>query len=351
MKKTILVIVTVLMLFITTAFATDQPQTIVKEYEFITDNTNFDYDAPMEMTDNDIKYQRKDVQYEIIKETSQATIDIKVFEMELAEKGLEEKDDSLFEKVLQVDEDGFVGGLPLKEIVYTERKVTGRIASHTVEYNYNLQTEAPKPLSTLDVLYHDEKTNVDVLVTLDFVKLKETVKSHLENNIHVEQTYRSIYEDIYMLADGTRLSFFADKPQFEGIEEKILDQMRFDAKHYIITDSHWEGETLTKDGKTTRLAGYTVDRYVIGYSATYSGTFDIPNMLVYDATAVYEAELSKKVPNGTEYVVKATVTYEEMIAEQRNYVGAIAGAATGLIALCGLVIFLVKRKRKKIKAK
>lgn len=347
MKKIMLLTVAFILILTNTAYADDQPQTIIKEYEFTTSDTSFNYDAPMEIVEDDIIYQRKNINYEIIKEEVIYTTETKTFSQEILKEGLPERDDTLFIDSIDVNEDGYIGLLNLKEIIYTERKVIGRSASHKTEYDLGLQVTKPKPLTTIDVLYFDEETNVNVLATLSFDKLKETTKPHWENNIHVQQMYRSIYEDEYLLNDETRLSFSSDKPQYESIEDKILSNMRLDPKSHIVTDSSWVVETSTEEGITSRLADFVIKRYVTGYKAIYSGSFDIPNMLVYDVTAIYESELSKQVSNGTEYTVKAIVIYEEVPIEN-NTITIVVGTTTGVIGLCGLVFFIIKRRKKKI---
>jgi hypothetical protein len=206
--------------------------------------------------------------------------------------------------------------------------------------------EEPTPASELDVLYHDEETNCDVLVTLQFQKLRKTTIPHWEENIVVEHMHRSIYEEEYLLNDGTRLSFSESKPIYDGIEEKLLSQMGLSTSTHRIIDSEWLSETTSEDGVTSRLAGYLVERNVTGYKAIYSGTFDIPDMLVYDATVIYEGNLSKQVESGAEYTVKAIVTYEEVQEKKNNTAAVIVGTSSGIIALCGLVVFLKQRKKK-----
>ncbi len=344
-KKTALLLITLLLLC-TTVYAADETKTIIKEYEFTTKSEEFDYDVPETINEDEIKYILRGIEYQILNEETLYETQTETFLQEVFIEGAEKDDDSIFEDEVAIDEDGYLGSIPLKEKVYTERIVTGRTASHKVEYDFGLQSEEPTPASELDALYHDEETNCDVLVTLQFQKLKETTKPYWEENIVVEHIHRSIYEEEYLLNDATRLSFSESKPTYEGIEEKLLNQMGLSTPIHKITGSEWLSKTATEDGVTSRLAGYTVKRYVTGYAAIYFGTFDIPDMLVYDATAIYEGELSKQIEGGTEYTVKAIATYEE-VQEKNNTAAVIVGTSSGIIALCGLVVFLRKRKEKK----
>lgn len=189
-----------------------------------------------------------------------------------------------------------------------------------------------------------------MLATLDFVNLKES-NAQWEDNIHVEQTYRSIYEDEYLLIDGTRLHFNSDQPEYEGFEDKLLAQMRLKKESYRIVDSKWIGEVKTSDGQTTRVARYTVNRYVKDYTGIYTGSFDLPNIIAYDGKAVYEGVLENQEPNGKEYLVKAIVTYEEKpLPPKRNIAPIVAGTTGGVIGLCGLVFMLMKRRKKEMEA-
>lgn len=356
MKKSILLIITLLILFSIAVSATEPQKTITRETEFTTKLTEYTYDASEEIIEDGVIYNFIDITYQVISEKQLTTTQTKLFNDEVTNEGMKHKDDNIFDKEVMIEKDGYHGVIPLKEIIYTGRKITERTASHTVEYDYKSQVSAPDPAPTLDVLYHDEETNIDVLATLPFVKLKKNSKSKWEDNIQVEQLYRSIYEDEYLLVDGTRLSFNKDKPEYKGIEDKLLRQMRLDTNNYIITDSRWINIAYTKDGITTRLAGYTVNRYVTVYSALYSGAFDIPNMLVYDAAAVYEGELTKEVDDEIEYTVMAIAIYEEIIDSELNdetiiddnsLIKTIVAAASGFIVLCGLVLLLRKRKKKR----
>ena len=348
MKKKIALVLIMIMLICTTAYADDEIKIITKEYEFTTTSDNFDYDVSEVITEEETGYILQDIEYQIMSEETLYETQTETFSQEFFMEGVEKDDDSIFEDSETIEEDGYLGNIPLNEVEYTERIVTGRTASHKVEYDFGLQMEKPTPASALDALYHDEETNCDVLVTLQFRKLKETIKPHWEDNIVVEHMYRSIYEDEYLLNDGTKLLFSESKPTYEGIEEKLLNQMGLPNSTYKITGSKWLGEQVAEEGVTSRLAGYTVERLVTGYKAIYSGTFDIPDMLVHDATAKYEGELSKRIETGIEYTVKVIATYKEIQEEKRNNTPAVViGTSSGIIALCGLVVLLKKRKAKK----
>ena len=345
-KKTALLLITLLLLC-TTVYADDGIKTIAKEYEFTATSDDFDYDVPEAITEDETVYILQGLEYQILNEETLYETQMETFSQEILMEGIEKDDDSIFEDVVTINEDGYSGTIPLKEIVYSERIVTGRTASHKVEYDFGLQVEEPTPASELDALYYDEETNCNVLVTLQFQKLKETTKPHWEENIVVENMHRSICEEEYLLNDGTKLSFLESQPIYEGIEETLLNQMGLSTSTHKITGSEWLSETVTEDRVASRLAGYTVERYVTGYTAIYYGTFDIPDMLVYDATAIYEGQLSKQIETGTKYTVKAIVTYEGVREKKNNTAAVIVGTSSGIIALCGLVVFLKRKKAKK----
>ena len=342
-KTTILLII--LILVCTTAYASDEEQMIIKEFEFKTTNEEFSYDVPNEITEDDKEYLLQSIEYEILIEEPVFETETRTFNREVFIENTEKDDISVFDETIYISEDGYEGIIPLKEIVYTERIITGRTASHEVEHDFGLQTEKPKPVPEVETLYHDVETDCDVLVTLQFQRLKETTKPRWEGNITVECMHRSIYEDEYLLNDGTKLQYDKAQPEYKGYEETLLKQMGLVPNKARITGSRWLGATVTENDFTSRLADYTVERLVIGYAAVYTGTFDIPDMLVYDATTIYESDLLKQIETGTEYTVKAIVTYERS-PEKDNTVAVVVGTGSGVIALCGLAVFLKKKKKK-----
>jgi len=346
MKRLTAALLILLMLIPNIVFAEEQQElrTITKEYQFTATSHVFEYEPQKEIKEDGIKYQFKSIDYELIGETDLFVSTEETFTHEIEQLGMSEKDDTVFAEFIEVTEEGFEGEIPLKEITYTEILITGRTASDTKEYAYGLQSTKPIPPDTLDVLYHDDETNSDVLATLNFLKLKES-NAQWEDNIHVEQTYRSIYEDEYLLIDGIRLFFNSDKPDYEGFEDELLAQMRLKKESYRIVDSKWLGEAQTSDGQTIRVARYIVNRYVKDYTGIYTGSFDLPNIIAYDGKAVYEGVLENQEPNGKEYLVKAIVTYEQIPQPvKKNIAPIVAGASGGVIGLCGLVFFLIKKR-------
>jgi hypothetical protein len=354
MKRISAVLLIMLMLCPNLAFA-EEPQvlrTITKEYEFNTKSFDFEYtqgasfEPPEEITEDGAIYKFKSIVYELITQKELFLTEQVTFYHEVENKGMVEKDETIFEEIIQINDESFEGEAVLKEVTYAENVIKDRTASTTESYDYGFQSSKPIPPDTLDVLYHDESSNSDVLTKLNFVKLNES-NAQWEDNIHVEQTYRSIYVDEYLLNDGTRLVFNCDQPEYEGFEDVLLEHMRLKKENYRIVGSKWIGDIKTSEGQTTRIAQYTVNRYVKEYSAVYSGSFELPNILTYDATAHYVGDIEKQVPDGIDYTVKAIVTYEEKpIPIKKNLTPVIAGTTGGVIGLCGLVFFLIKKRNK-----
>jgi hypothetical protein len=347
MKKVVITMLILLMLIPNLAFADEkpnEPEVLIKEYEFKANNTDFDYKPPNQVTNEETNFNIKDIKYEIISEKQLFDTVSEAFTKEIIEEGLVEENDALFAELIEIDEDGFSGSIPLKEIIYTEDIESGRIGSHTAECDYGFQASPPDPSKTLDVLIKDKMIGMDVLANLPLSELRRG-STRWENNMHALQVYRSIYEDEYLLSDGKRLSFLSDRTEYDGFVDSILSDMRLSSDRYRIIDSEWIGDLSSSDGSYIRTAEYEVERLLTDYTAVYSGSFDLPDISTYTATAVYEGELSKEVPDAMEYQVKAIVTYEEQ-PKKKAPTAAIVGGSSGFIALCGLVFMLMKRKNK-----
>lgn len=304
MKKATIFLLVFMMLIPNQAFADEKPkelEELIKEYEFISTETDYNYKSPNQITEDEKVFNLRDIEYEIISEKQLYTTVTEVITKEVIEEGLTEED-SLFAESIEVDEDGFVGVIPLKEIIYSENIETDRIGSHTATYDYGFQSSPPDPSKTLDVLVTDKRTGMDVLANLPLSDLKSGASSW-ENNMHALQIYRSIYEDEYLLTDGTRLSFLSDKPEFDGFADSILLVMRLSSDDYRIIGSAWIDDLSSSDGSYMRTAEYEVERLLTDYIAVYSGSFDLPDILTYTATAVYEGELTEAVY----YVIKSQI--------------------------------------------
>ncbi len=348
MIKKILIFIVMILMLCSTAYANDELKVITKEYEFTSTTQDYDYKAPKTIKEENVEYILQNIEYEVVGQKSiYETINETIFK-ELTQEGLLKESDADFKQYFSVNENGYIGTIKIQGVTFEEQTVTGRTASHVVYYNYDLQSEEPEPKSELQTLYHDEETDCDVLVTLPLTELKKSSKGEWINNINAECMHRSIYEDVYLLNDGTKLSYDTEKPVYKGYETVLLKQFGLSLDTSGITDSRWIEQKITKDGITTRLAGYMIERLAYKYIAVYSGSFDIPDMILYDATAYYEGTLSKQIVSGTEYTVKAIATYEEIPKQRKNTTAAVvAGTSSGVIALCGLIVFLKKKKNQR----
>jgi hypothetical protein len=345
MKGTLVTLLIILMLIPSAALA-EEPQelrTISKEYEFETTNYVFEYEPSQEIEENGLTYLYKSIDYEEIDREDLFIESEEVISKEVLIEKMPLQDDTAFEVILIDEDSDNKDEMTLQEISYTESLIDGRTAETTQSYNYGEQIVKPAPPPTLDVLYEDKESDSDILATLDFVRLEEK-NAHWEDNIHVEQIYRSAYEDEYLLVDGTRLLFTDDSPAYEGYEESILTQMRLDPISYKIVGSKWLSDAITVSGQTTKVAEYTVKRHVTEYSAIYKGQFNLPNLLAYDGLALYEAIKVEKKQNGRNYTVKATVTYQEKpVKDKKPIAPIVAGVTGGFVGLCGVVFLLKKR--------
>ncbi len=347
MKKTIILLLACLLLMCTSAYADDELKVITMEYEFISQSSDFIYPADEYIIQDDVEYILQNIEYEVIKKSPVYETKTQEFKREVKTEGVRNQDEVDFNDYMSIHEDGYIGTIGLSDIASEERVITGRTASQVICCNFGYQAQEPKPDNEVKTLYYDEETECDVLVKLPFNRLKILSGPEWKGTVNCECIHRSIYDDVYLLNDGTQLRYDSNKPEFKDYEYIILTQLGLSVDTHRITDGKWLDDISTNDDLTIRKAEYIIERLETKYQAVYSGSFDIPDMTVLDITAMYKGTLSKEVFKGYEFKVKAIAYYEE-VPKKSNIPAVVAGTGSGIIALCGLIVFLKKRKKKGI---
>ena len=112
-----------------------------------------------------------------------------------------------------------------------------------------------------------------------------------------------------MFDSGRSIDLAADAPAWQGLEFDLLQQMKLDPGSHIIQSATWD-TGIHDDGQiVTTTIKFTMKRLVSKYTAIYSTTIQNPDNNVYDGTATYKGILTKPIKSGTEYLVKAKVSY------------------------------------------
>ena len=304
MKRTIASLAAAILLLCTTAqpaYATSEnPDSITREYAFVSQTDDFFYDAPSQVSENGRVYFRQDVRYEVLGQEPLFKTEEKTFTHEELLTGLSRQSEDKFSEEYAIDEDGYQGSVPRKAVTWTERTKQGPARQYAAEVDLGDQVDVPVPLKEREVVYRDAASNADAIAVFPLKDVKMTAPFRWLPN----------HTATLVVRVGDIMSIDEASPAWQGKEAQLLALMRLDPQKYIIRAAAWSGSAL--DG--TRTVVFTMDRYAAHFVAIYEGKVQGQDAVTYDGTARYEGVLTKDVPDGVEYAVKAIVTYQAPVS-------------------------------------
>lgn len=132
-----------------------------------------------------------------------------------------------------------------------------------------------------------------------------------------------------------------NQPTYIGYENSILKSLNLNEADYRITDSSWSGDTYyNAEGILCRNCIYDAQMKVCDVTATYSANIDLPDVVTYTATSIYENE------DANQYIIEAEY---EKVQDKISPTVIIVSTAAGLLILAALIaiILLYLSKKKK----
>lgn len=277
------------------ALASTQTQgaTWIEEYEFVSQTDAFVYrDAPNTIERGGRTYTKTgEISYEKIEEVPIYGTSEEEITKEVSKQGLAQADDGLFPEQITVQDDGDEAVLKRQNVQWTERKVEGKVSTKTRTVDYGVHTETPQAQASIEEEIAGETK------TLDLKTVKQTSTWTWVSN-HIA--------DITLLADdGIELD--SDTLSWQGKESEILALLGLDPLHYILREGRW---AQSYNGSDMRKAVFTLDRYVARFVAVYQCEVKAPDTSLQDGKALYSGKVTREVQTGSEYKVKAKVSYQ-----------------------------------------
>ena len=265
----------------------------IEEYEFMSPTEHFNFtEAPQTITESGRVYTKKgEIKYEIIEEVPFYGTEEIELSRQVQKNGLSEQNDKLFPESLTVTDEGTEAILQRQSVQWTETTEKGGVSKKTRTINYGIHTEPPEAASEIDAEIDGEDRKMQ-LKAVNQVTQWTWIKGHLA--------------DITLLSkDGFDLQLAA--PQWQGNEEKILELLHLNPLNYILTGASW---LQSDNGGDSRRAQFVLDRYVARFEAVYQCEIQLPDNTIYNGSAIYSGKATREIEQGTEYKVKATVTYQ-----------------------------------------
>ena len=229
----------------------------------------------------------------------------------------------------------------LIKTTFSENKKTRRNTVVSKEVTYSkAQLDYIIP-ETYKTDYKDDKSGQTISAEL---KLSETKKStpYWINTDSLEGVVTG-YDALYYDLDNSNAQIPKNEkqPEFKGYESAILKSLNLNDTNYKIIGSSWSGDAYyNSDGILCRNCIYNAQMKVCDITATYSSIVDLPDIVTYTATSVYEDEKDSKYTINAEY---------EKVQSKINPVVVAVSIGAGLIILAGLIaailIYLSKKKK------
>lgn len=306
-------------------FADQEKNTIIKEYKFQTDDTNFDYKAENEIRSDGATYKLKGIsRYKVIDEK-------KRIEKTATYTDLKEKDLPA-ERSFNIDGRNVNLKLDLGSAVFNEITITKTFKYH----NKNTKPELPNT----KLISSRSGTHTGTLQNISTIKTREpfTITAQF---IGPKGT---VYE-----WKGKEIDFGSGTfPTWENCEAELLSYFGL-PNGSEITDAIWTSGYIESGDQTVRYAKFTGTRPSFNYKATYTYT-------KYNAAATY----SNGYEDAPSYTVVAYAEYQknekpapvikQEPQEKPDLIKIAVFVGTGVFLLSALIVLIlyVLRRRKKV---
>ena len=277
--------------------------TLIKEYEFTTTEKPFVYNlAQKSIREKNREYfLQGDIEYTLLSEQDVFSEEAKEFNKTESRSGLSSQNESVFPDSVVIEEDGYEGDIPVKNVSFQAQTIDGGSKTLRKTISYGYQIEAPTAPETVDLPYKGET------LPLPFKEMLKT-KTYWQEN-HVARVTLYSDRETYTFESGRTLDLMADAPAWQGLEFDFFSLMKLDAGAHVIQSARWEGGLNEQGDEISATIVFTMKRLVSYYTAVYQMEYQNPDMTAYDGTAQYSGILTKKIKSGTEYTVKAKITY------------------------------------------
>ncbi len=293
----------------------NENDTIIREYVFEAENTDFLYGENTELEVGGKKYEASDITYEVI--------DDGVIIREIQYENLINKE--IDESIVVNDENGEEITLTLQEVKWDSVLITRNFQETT--------DEAPEFLEKIT-------TEDGYVLPLQEVTIEKT--DYIEPFIIEGIFYGNKSTDYYVMDNGVKWLKNEISPNCEGYENILNLYLGLD-ENYLIQSGEWTSDYVTKDGEDVRYANFYGVRKKNLFTAYYSEEF-------FTGNAIYTNE------GYNTYEVAAIVEYRErpmpiwdniipLVATPTVRTFTFFGALI-LILIAALLVLFKKRKRK-----
>lgn len=285
--------------------------------------------------DNEIEVDGKKY---VLKETKIISNDKKTFE--IVTDNLESEEYSAPQEISNPNNTNQHG--KLINTTFSENRIDGRqetVAKNATYTSVPVNYEIPK---SIKLIYHDDKTNsaIDVNIKLTDNKQSNPYWKDINNLSGGITGYDALY---YNLENSNiQIPKNESQPTYKGYENEILKSLGLSITDYKIVGSSWQNEAFyNSENILCRNCVYNAQAKVCDITATYSETINLPDIVTYTATSVYE-DLEN-----SQYTIE--LDYEE-IDNDVNIPVIVGSAVLGVLILAALIAAILMHLSKKKKS-
>lgn len=318
----------------TNCFAAGTENSVTKSEVYMSYSKDKTYNFKQEITENNQQYKLGDVKYEIVSEDK---------EMQKKHETAEERKENLYSKIYDISNAESVKDLPKhKEITVGDTKYQAQLEK--IEYeNIKISNRTADVSTTAKFLKADIKDSIDYDYKDEDTGLTYTVSIPKESEVETSETKTSTsvfpvvfhkIESGIVVINGKNVPIQdGNTPISSGYFPDLKAESDYKNSDGEITALTWDGGTYTSNGELCRNALATLTTSENLWTATYSGTANLPDADGYNAILTYGIDVDE--PTGrTNYQIRATATYNPVEVPADN-------TATTIYIIVGLVILAI----------